>query len=81
MSFLCVSDCWKKPKSVSKKANPNFPKGCPGAVWSNGKPSKKYCRGKTKLKTYNSWMKTCCIWKRSKCRLNPKFLFKITLGG
>ena len=84
--FLFVSDCSKLPKSMTKKANRKnhfsknryFPKGCPGAVWSNGKPSKKYCRGKMDKDGYPKflWWNTCCIWKGSKCRDNPKFKSK-----
>ena len=65
-----TSDCTDLPNSMSK--NHNFPKGCPGAVWSNGKPSRKYCRGKGKSKVSYPWWKTCCIWSRSRCIKNPK---------
>ena len=69
-----TSDCTDLPNSMSK--NHNFPKGCPGAVWSNGKPSRKYCRGKGKSKVSYPWWKTCCIWSRSRCIKNPKYKSK-----
>ena len=64
------------PNSMSKNQKPDFPKGCSGAVWPNGKPSKKYCRGKGKSKVSYPWWKTCCIWYRSKCIQNPKYKLK-----
>ena len=78
--------CKELSNSMAKRENKrnqqkygSFPKGCPGAVWPNGKPSKKYCRGNGMDKWGNPkllWHNTCCIWKGSKCRHNPKYRYK-----
>ena len=39
-------------------------KGCPGAVWSNGKPSKSYCKNTSGR---HPWWAACCEWKVDKC--------------
>ena len=80
------NNCTELSNSMTKRENKrnqqkygSFPKGCPGAVWPNGKPSKKYCRGNGMDKWGNPkllWHNTCCIWKGSKCRDNPKFKSK-----
>ena len=51
------------------------PKGCAGAVWSNGNPSKGYCKGTSKniqnTKQVEYYRK-CCKWTGSKCVENSK---------
>ena len=47
--------------------SPNGPKkgkGCPGAVYSNGSPAKRYCDGEGGKRP---WYKECCTWKGGKC--------------
>ena len=78
------NNCTELSNSMTKRENKrnqqkygSFPKGCPGAVWPNGKPSKKYCSGMDKWGNPNSlWHSTCCIWKGSKCMHNPKYRYK-----
>ena len=38
-------------------------KGCHGAVWSDGSPSKQYCVNDDKF----PWWKKCCQWHAGKC--------------
>ena len=38
----------------------SYGSGCPGAVYSNGNPSRDYCQDK-------SWWKACCKWNGSQC--------------
>ena len=42
----------------------NYPKGCPGAVLSNGTPVKSYCEGNNGK---NPWWKDCCTWTGKEC--------------
>lgn len=41
----------------------SYPKGCPGAVWSNRDPAQKYCGNDDR---YPRWKK-CCVWQNDKC--------------
>ena len=41
------------------------PRGCPGAVWSNGKPAGSYCSGKGGK---YPWWRDCCQWKDGSCK-------------
>lgn len=41
----------------------NHPEGCPGAVWQNGNPSKRYCQDSVRF----PWFAKCCEWKDEKC--------------
>ena len=43
-----------------------FPKGCAGAVWSNGDPAWSYCLNRGYGTTY-SWYAYCCKWESNKC--------------
>jgi len=43
---------------------PSKPKGCAGAVWTNGSPAKKYCDGQDGK---YPWWAACCEWTGSKC--------------
>ena len=43
-------------------------KGCPGAVWANGQPSKFYC---TDTQGLYPWWAACCEWKNDKCYAKP----------
>ena len=49
------------------------PKGCPGAVYSNGDPSKQYCEGDWSGSGRFPWWEPCCEWKQSVgCRAKSK---------
>ena len=51
-------------------------KGCEGAVYKNGKPSKQYCLGRAKHSNESyAWWKECCVWRDEKC--GPKFRGKL----
>lgn len=55
------ADCYTLPGSMQGSSHP---RGCPGAVWSNGSPSKKYCSGDD----YKyPWWGHCCRWKNGEC--------------
>ena len=61
-------DCSKLPVSMNGDSHP---KGCAGAVWSNGEASKTYCDGKNSgvelpFLTY-PWWAHCCVWDGAKC--------------
>jgi len=45
-----------------------FPKGCPGAVMSNGAPARAYC---VNSNGRMPWYSTCCIWQANKCVPKP----------
>ena len=42
----------------SKPGGKQYPKGCAGAVWSNGKPSGKYCTGNGGKDSGFQWTRT-----------------------
>jgi len=50
--------CDVLPQSPNGHAHP---KGCPGAVWSDGSPSSTYCQKE------DSWWSDCCTWTGSSC--------------
>jgi len=54
-------DCSVEPQSMN---GPSKPKGCAGAVWTNGSPAKKYCDGQDGK---YPWWAACCEWTGSKC--------------
>ena len=54
-------DCKVLPGSMN---GGNWKKGCPGAVWGNGQPSKSYC---TDTQGLYPWWSACCEWKGNKC--------------
>ena len=39
-----------------------FVKGCAGAVWSNGQPSRSYCRNIGNSRYRFPWWAACCEW-------------------
>ena len=43
--------------------------GCSGAVWSSGKPSKKFCRGQDGKGRDGKhfWWSECCYWDGNSC--------------
>ena len=43
--------------------------GCPGAVWTNGEPSQRYCEGKDNDDNEDAypWWKQCCEWQNGEC--------------
>ena len=43
---------------------PKHPKGCHGAVLSNGTPIKSYCEGNGGK---SPWWKDCCTWTGKEC--------------
>jgi len=45
-----------------------FPRGCPGAVWSNSKPAHTYCNGKGGK---YPWWRDCCQWEGGSCKPKP----------
>ena len=55
----------------------NHPDGCPGAVWQNGKPSKRYCQDSVRF----PWFAKCCEWKDAKCTAKSTAATVFTLGG
>ena len=57
-------DCSSLPKSMN---GDDHPRGCPGAVWSDGRPSSGYCSGGNNDKY--PWWATCCKFdtKQNKC--------------
>ena len=44
-----------------------FGKGCKGAVWIDGKPSKQYCLNIGKANGRFRWHQNCCKWKYGGC--------------
>ena len=46
---------------------PDFKKGCPGAVYSNGSPSKDYCMNTGSANDRFGWWGACCKWKENQC--------------
>lgn len=53
-------DCNTLPMSMNGKTHGD---GCPGAVWSDGKPSKPYCDGEDHEKRpVFKWWQHCCKW-------------------
>ena len=65
MNFTNVGKCSKLPESMNGGA---YPIGCPGAVWSDGNSSDKYCAGLdfSGAMSY-PWWKDCCKWDGTKC--------------
>lgn len=55
----CVSEYNCKVLPISP-SGPSYPRGCPGAVWTTGKPSKQYCGKDPKLTL--PWHNHCCDW-------------------
>merc|ERR1711865_570280 len=53
------------------------PRGCPGAVYSNGSPNQGYCFGN---KGKHPWWKKCCMFNDGKCisKTNNKRKFTLT---
>merc|ERR1712087_720772 len=49
-------DCTDLPTSMN---GDSFPRGCSGALWASGEPSKPYCEGK---KGTYPWWGACCQW-------------------
>ena len=65
MTFTNVGKCSKLPESMNGVA---YPIGCPGAVWSNGNSSDKYCAGLDSNGAMSyPWWKDCCKWDGTKC--------------
>lgn len=61
----CVSEYNCKDLPVSPNGH-SHPRGCPGAVWTNGKPSKTYCGGKNVSGQQEfPWYNHCCVWARA----------------
>ena len=57
-------DCNDLPNSMNTDKARQYPKGCPGAVWSSGSPSWSRCideDGKY------PWWRACCEWKNKTC--------------
>jgi len=59
-------DCKLTPESMNGAA---FPKGCPGAVFSNSLPAQRYCDGDHKVAGDQGfpWFAACCKWDANKC--------------
>jgi len=60
-------DCSILPRSMN---GGSFPNGCPGAVYTNGDPSWKYCAGKDnagKDKPEYEWWAECCTFDAEGC--------------
>lgn len=55
-------DCAALPLSMN---GPSQPSGCPGAVFSDGTPSQRYCEGKD---GEYPWWSSCCKWDGSQCK-------------
>ena len=64
------SKCLVLPGSMN---GGKHPRGCPGAVWSNGKPASTYCNGKGGK---YPWWKDCCQWKGGSCKPKPVALIQ-----
>lgn len=58
-------DCSILPLSMNGASHPS---GCPGAMWSNGQPSRSYCEGLGGV--YALWS-TCCQWDAGYCTHKP----------
>lgn len=62
-------------------SGPDFPKGCPGAVFWFGWPSKLFCEGRRvetdgKVDWLYPWWKKCCYWDGNICQPKCKIPFK-----
>jgi len=57
-------DCSVEPISTHGDMHP---RGCAGAVWSDGKPSGRYCAGLGYNGTTYPWYKACCNFNDLKC--------------
>ena len=61
VSFLApITDCTSLPTFVN---GIHIGKGCAGAVWKDGSPSKQYCGNDPKF----VWWANCCTWHAGKC--------------
>ena len=58
--FIVALDCTSLPTFVNGNSSG---KGCSGAVWKDGRPSKQYCVNDDKF----PWWKKCCRWHEGKC--------------
>ena len=60
------TDCSTLPQSMNGSI---MPYGCPGAVWSNNNPAKRYCNGDHKVNGDQKfqWWSRCCRWEDNKC--------------
>lgn len=56
-------DCTILPLSMN---GAQYPRGCPGAMWSTGNASKSYCEGGT-CNEY-LWWSACCQWDGDACQ-------------
>ena len=62
--FIIDYDCHDLPTSMNGH---EFPRGCPGAVWSNGHPSRTYCKNIGESNGRFPWWEACCKWNGHKC--------------
>ena len=53
-------NCSRLPTSMN---GGQFPRGCPGAVYSDGSPSREYCEGGELY----PWWGACCSWREGTC--------------
>lgn len=62
-----AADCSILPPSYH---GPSHPHGCPGAVWSSGSPSKRYCDGDYEHQGDQvfPWWSQCCVWSGGSCK-------------
>ena len=65
--ILVGYDCALQPTSMN---GIQHGKGCAGAVWADGSPSKQYCVNDRKY----AWWMHCCTWYSGQCV--PKILIK-----
>ena len=64
-NYTLALDCSQLPESMNV-AHGDFPKGCPGAVWMSGSPSKAYCTNSVSDGRF-AWWEKCCVWDGLKC--------------
>ena len=58
--FIVALDCTSLPTFVNGN---HSGKGCSGAVWKDGRPSKQYCVNDAKF----PWWQKCCKWHEGNC--------------
>ena len=56
----------------------DFPNGCPGAVWMNGRPARDYCQNSGISNGRFPWWQGCCVWNGRKCV--PKGIVRNGIG-
>ena len=61
MTIFLETNCLELPISMNGH---RFQEGCPGAVWFDGSPSKKYCQNDG---GQFPWWEACCSWNGEQC--------------